>query len=74
MKRKKLALALSFMMIATSVPVGVLTVSAEEMQEEFVASEETTAEDVSEEEGETDYSIDEETEAGNDLCRRCAAN
>ena len=65
MKRKKLALALSFMMIATSVPVGVLTVSAEEMQEEFVASEETTAEDVSEEEGETDYSIDEETEAGN---------
>ena len=65
MKRKKLALALSLMMLATSVPAGVLTASAEEMQEEFVASEDTAAEDTFAEEGKTDYSTTEEAEAGN---------
>nr|WP_295310439.1 Ig-like domain-containing protein [uncultured Blautia sp.] len=65
MKRKKLALVLSLMMLATSVPAGVLTASAEEMQEEFVASEDTAAEDTFAEEGETDYSTTEEAEAGN---------
>lgn len=65
MKRKKLALALSLMMLATSVPAGVLTASAEEMQEEFVSSEDTATEDTFAEEGETDYSTTEGAEDGN---------
>ena len=59
MKRRKLAIALTLAMVATSVPVGTVAVNAEEMQEGFVSVEEADTEDAYTENEENTDNIEE---------------
>lgn len=63
MKKRKLAIVLAFAMIAASVPIETVAVSAEEIQDGFVSGEESDTEDASTENEEDTYGMEEDQDA-----------
>ena len=66
MKKRKLAIVLAFAMIAASVPIETVAVSAEEIQDGFVSGEESDTEDASTENEEDTYGMEEDQDADSD--------